>query len=545
MLLVFLGFVGVVSAQSRTLHSPKTGCALAGNHKTQYLDRFNVQCPSGYAMRGWHFMYSHNDSCDKDDRRYQLRCAKFRYSGSVLGTATRYTGCNDIDGKGLHYLDRHNVACASNEVMTGFRLIRSGCGGSNLRYQIQCARVRGINASKYKYTTCNDLRDRNCEYLDRHSTDCASDEAMALWRMEFCSKNDFRIKYLCKKFDDRPNPVSCLVSGWGGWGACNKSCGNGLQYRSRSVTRNAAYGGAGCPSLSESKSCKIKECPRHCAVGGFGGWGACDKSCGPGQQTRTRSITQNAAYGGNACPSLFQKKSCKIKECPRHCAVGGWGAWGTCSKSCGPGEQTRTRSITQNAAYHGNACPNLSEKKACKVKECPINCEVSDWSEFTECSEECGGGVQQRIKTITKPAQHGGSCPAPASLIEEQECNTQKCETPAPTICDGNASKYVGTQIKVKKGESRSPKLQGGDDYDPVCECYDLCAAIDNMVYFQYYMKKDSPKCMCYGTGKMNAKPKTGYTSGYLTENGKKQLDKKTRTRRRRGGRRDRRRRRG
>jgi hypothetical protein len=58
-----------------------------------------------------------------------------------------------------------------------------------------------------------------------------------------------------------PPPVNCEVSGWSSWSGCDKTCGGGTQTRSRSVTKQAANGGTSCPSLSESQSCNTQACP--------------------------------------------------------------------------------------------------------------------------------------------------------------------------------------------------------------------------------------------------------------------------------------------
>jgi len=54
-----------------------------------------------------------------------------------------------------------------------------------------------------------------------------------------------------------------------------------------------------------------------------------------------------------------------------NCAVSGWSAWGSCSKSCGGGSQSRTRSITTPASNGGAACPALSEQQSCNNQACP------------------------------------------------------------------------------------------------------------------------------------------------------------------------------
>jgi hypothetical protein len=64
-----------------------------------------------------------------------------------------------------------------------------------------------------------------------------------------------------------------------------------------------------------------------------------------------------------------------------------------------------------------------SEKTQCTSVLIPVDCVVSDWSEWSDCSAECGGGTQTRTRTIVTPAQNGGTvCDA---LIETRECNMQ------------------------------------------------------------------------------------------------------------------------
>eukprot|EP00798_Chlamydomonas_sp_ICE-L_P016845 gene16845-23125_t len=102
-----------------------------------------------------------------------------------------------------------------------------------------------------------------------------------------------------------------------------------------------------------------------------------------------------------------------------NCAVS---VWGTCSKTCGGGTQTRT--ITTQPANGGAACPALSQ--ACNTQGCTggtaVNCAVSGWG---TCSTTCGGGTQTRTIT-TQPANGGAACPALS-----QACNTQRCPATA------------------------------------------------------------------------------------------------------------------
>ncbi|KAK8734062.1 hypothetical protein OTU49_005995 [Cherax quadricarinatus] len=49
---------------------------------------------------------------------------------------------------------------------------------------------------------------------------------------------------------------------------------------------------------------------------------------------------------------------------PRDCRVSEWSEWSNCSKTCGIGEQIRTRTVVRHAR-RGRPCPNLQETKWC------------------------------------------------------------------------------------------------------------------------------------------------------------------------------------
>jgi hypothetical protein len=79
-----------------------------------------------------------------------------------------------------------------------------------------------------------------------------------------------------------------------------------------------------------------------------------------------------------------------------HCKVSKWGKWGTCSAKCGPGTQTRTRTVTQEPTCN-NTCPTLNETRPCVGKHC--NKTENDWFFNAQLSVEkmiaefCGSRV--------------------------------------------------------------------------------------------------------------------------------------------------------
>ena len=168
-----------------------------------------------------------------------------------------------------------------------------------------------------------------------------------------------------------PAAIDCVVSAWSSWDACSKACGGGSQSRSRTVVTAAANGGAACPNLSETTACNEQPCPVDCVVSAWSSWDACSKACGGGSQSRSRTVVTAAANGGKACPGLSETTACNEQPCPVDCVVSAWSSWDACSKACGGGTQTRTRTVTQSAAYGGTPCPSLSEVTSCNEQPCP------------------------------------------------------------------------------------------------------------------------------------------------------------------------------
>ena len=107
------------------------------------------------------------------------------------------------------------------------------------------------------------------------------------------------------------------------------------------------------------------------------------------------------------------------------CSVGEFGDFSVCSKTCGGGTQSRTRKVITPKTGNGKECPSLEETRECNNQICPVNCRVSDFTDYDECSKTCGGGTQSRYRTITQN-QIGTGDPCP-NLSETIECNPQPC----------------------------------------------------------------------------------------------------------------------
>lgn len=227
-------------------------------------------------------------------------------------------------------------------------------------------------------------------------------------------------------------PIDCQVGAFSAWTPCPVTCGGSQQTRVRPVVISAKYGGKECPNLSETRVCNAQNCPIDCQVGQWNEWSYCTSECGGGQKQRYRNIVVPPQFGGLPCADITQLAACNTDPCPVHCEVGTWGTWEACSQTCTPyfggeaGRQRRTRKITVPAEFNGKDCGCIAEERMCNTQLCPVDCELSTWSHWSDCSRSCSGGLSFRNRVVVKESRYGGkSCPK--NLVEQRDCNSQTC----------------------------------------------------------------------------------------------------------------------
>lgn len=126
------------------------------------------------------------------------------------------------------------------------------------------------------------------------------------------------------------------------------------------------------------------------------------------------------------------------------CVTAAWGDWGECSATCGNSLRTRTRLVFSNATYGGKC--ERQQHEECTKKECPpppIECTITTWSEWGECSKTCSIGLKARKRSLlthegqaplyrnfndwADTSQGGARCPP---LEQVQECHGTHAHTP-------------------------------------------------------------------------------------------------------------------
>lgn len=134
-----------------------------------------------------------------------------------------------------------------------------------------------------------------------------------------------------------------------------------------------------------------------CRFTGWSDWSSCSSTCGRGIRTRTRAfIDEQAQLSGCSQVDLIEKEVC-LSECIGNytCVTRDWSEWSRCSVSCGNGYRKRTRSPIGPMTRQ---CESIeyAQHEPCtvgSVNDCPnepSQCDVSEWSQWSDCSVACG-----------------------------------------------------------------------------------------------------------------------------------------------------------
>eukprot|EP00994_Dinema_validum_P001480 NODE_12_length_4287_cov_46.545540_g8_i0.p1 GENE.NODE_12_length_4287_cov_46.545540_g8_i0~~NODE_12_length_4287_cov_46.545540_g8_i0.p1 ORF type:complete len:1262 (+),score=238.62 NODE_12_length_4287_cov_46.545540_g8_i0:81-3866(+) len=259
----------------------------------------------------------------------------------------------------------------------------------------------------------------------------------------------FILNYKCKA---KASPAVNCAGGWGPFGTCSTTCGNGLLKRQYLITTQASGGGKACPypaGFSNLKQCSQPACvPRGSGsictgesklvgvLDGYVNHGPdpnanykpnmdCKKliTC-PSNKVVKVTFTKFCTQKNKDIMTLYDGDSTGKRVLQKHSG---------CSK---PSEETTTQ---RNLLAHFKSGRSWETKGFHMVYSCvtpkppKINCKGKWDSKWSACSKSCGGGTRTRAFTVTTPASGGGrDCSSQDGKLQLSDCNKNRC----PVLCE-------------------------------------------------------------------------------------------------------------
>ncbi|KAG8440824.1 hypothetical protein GDO86_006527 [Hymenochirus boettgeri] len=212
----------------------------------------------------------------------------------------------------------------------------------------------------------------------------------------------------------------------GSWSECSTSCGLGAMWRS--VDCRAGENGTCNP---DSMPAPAHRCYlRPCASWTVGNWSKCSQNCGNGIKMRDVHCVDNRdkrLLRPFHCQSTHYKPRGQFPCYEQPCMEWYVSSWRECSEECGGGIQERLVTCPQNGLCNENLKPNGT--RSCNKHHC-TKWAVGPWG---QCTASCEGGIQRRqVKCLNL---HTGETEEDNNLCDHepwpenvQKCNPQDCQ---------------------------------------------------------------------------------------------------------------------
>ncbi|XP_044178032.1 coadhesin-like [Acropora millepora] len=271
--------------------------------------------------------------------------------------------------------------------------------------------VDGIWASWTSWTPCS----RTCGDGGIRERARLCDAPKPAFNGTYCQGVGFQLQE-CN--NSNPCPVDGMWSSWSAWTACSKTCGKGIQTRTR-ICDNPKPANNGTFCLGDGVQEQICNTSIACQETGiWTSWSSCSKTCGKGMQKRQRFYNDTKQDYNGTSGQIFETdyRACfALNPCPVDGMWASWTKWTPCSKTCGCGIQYRNRFCNNpKPAYNGSSCSgDAFQRRKCYIQHrCPVDGMWGSWTKWSPCSNKCGRGIRYRKRFCNnpKPANNGLTC---------------------------------------------------------------------------------------------------------------------------------------
>ncbi|XP_049761199.1 A disintegrin and metalloproteinase with thrombospondin motifs 17 [Elephas maximus indicus] len=221
-----------------------------------------------------------------------------------------------------------------------------------------------------------------------------------------------------------------------GWEGCSVQCGGGERRTIVSCTRivnktMTLVNNSDCPPASRPEP-QVRRCNSHpCQTWWAAGpWSPCSATCEKGIQHREVTCMyqlQNGTHIATRPIYCLGPRPTPVQSCEGQDCLSIWEAseWSQCSADCGKGMQNRTVTCTNT---HGkcDAARRPKDEEACEDYSGCYEWKTGDWS---KCSSTCGKGLQSRVVQCMHKVtgRHGSECPALSKPAAYRQCHQEAC----------------------------------------------------------------------------------------------------------------------